>query len=190
MYKFLLFVIIGILMYLFLNTSNNGFNVGSPGRQLGLIPIEPPNPDILLPGPLAERGDLVELTTDMDLHEGDETVHLTQLHANDRGIVQMYDIDTERADVIIFRPILVDRIDIAEATRRLTFAYALNHRLTEDSFLENIPIELFEMIIERLRQDREIGTFNIDIRDLRIIQHPLNILRNMLSRFCASNTRI
>ena len=68
MYEFLLFVIIGILMYLFLNTSNNGFNVGSPGRQLGLIPIEPPNPNILLPGPLAERGDLVELTTDMDLH--------------------------------------------------------------------------------------------------------------------------
>ena len=31
MYKFLLFVIIGILMYLFLNTSNNGFNVGGQG---------------------------------------------------------------------------------------------------------------------------------------------------------------
>tara|TARA_B110000285_G_scaffold111236_1_gene126265 strand:- start:132 stop:1292 length:1161 start_codon:yes stop_codon:yes gene_type:complete len=31
MYEFLLFVIIGILMYLFLNTSNNGFNVGGQG---------------------------------------------------------------------------------------------------------------------------------------------------------------
>jgi hypothetical protein len=34
MYKYLLFVIFGILMYLFLNTSNNGFNVGGQFRTL------------------------------------------------------------------------------------------------------------------------------------------------------------
>ena len=48
MYKYSIFVIFGILLYLFLNTSNDGFSIGVPDhehrtdRQLGTLPSEPP----------------------------------------------------------------------------------------------------------------------------------------------------
>ena len=63
MYEFLLFVIIGILMYLFLNTSNNGFSVGGQGRELGTIDVEPN----LMPPSRAESGsNLVDLKVELE----------------------------------------------------------------------------------------------------------------------------
>ena len=187
MYKYLIFVIFCILLYLFLN-GVDGFSVGVPDhehrndRQLGTK-----TPDIL---PIEEsesfnKGDIVKLKNNIEEHN---------LLQNDHGVV-MNEINAIEYEVQIYRPIREITTNLEVVIRRLILSYAtVNHRLLSNSPLSIIPPDLLEQIIVEFDNLlTPIGTFNVAVDRLQITLSPINILRDALNPAtkysCMSNGR-
>ena len=83
MYKYSIFVIFGILLYLFLN-GVDGFSIGVPDhehrtdRQLGTLPSEPPSMEPMEESESFNKGDIVKLRNNIEEHN---------LLQNDHGVV-------------------------------------------------------------------------------------------------------
>ncbi|MDA7663763.1 hypothetical protein N8569_00515, partial [bacterium] len=181
-----IFVIFGILLYLFLNTVD-GFSVGVPNhehrndRQLGTMPSEHE------PAPIEplDKGDIVKLKNNIEEHN---------LVENDHGVItnNIGDLDYE---VQIFRPIREITTNLEDVRRRLILSYATqNHRLLSNSPLNIIPQDLLSLIIDHFNYyERRIGIFRIPQINLRLDLSPINILRDTLNPTtkysCMSNGR-
>lgn len=184
MYEYSIFIIFGILLYLFLNGVDR-FSIGVPDhehrneRQLGTIPNEPAPMESL------NKGDIVKLTNNIEEHN---------LVENDHGVITD-NTDDINYEVQIFRPIREITTNLEDVRRRLILSYATqNHRLLSDSPLNIIPQDLLLLIINHFNYyERRIGTFRIPQINLRLDLSPINILTDIFNPStkysCMSNGR-
>ena len=206
MYKYLIFVIFGILLFIFLNTSES-LNIGGQStarRMLGGLPSEQ--------GLSLDVGDIVsvdnthEVPENLDFTDGPPPVRIDgqpveELRIGDQGIV-MGERLHERTTRVGYDPVLLMNVRIYRpshnvdvnsnnALRRLVLGYAMNHRLIINSPLRNTPEDLLSLIVEWLNLNNRgyIGQYLIDARALTRVESPLDILRNILTRRCAARHR-
>jgi hypothetical protein len=178
-------------LYLFLNTSNDGFSIGVPDhehrtdRQLGTLPSEPPPMEPMEESESFNKGDIVKLRNNIEEHN---------LLQNDHGVV-MNEINAMGYEVQIFRPIREITTNLEDVRRRLILSYATqNHRLLRNSPLSIIPPDLLLLILHHFgTYERQIGTFRIPQINLRLDLSPINILNDRLNPdtkySCMSNGR-
>ena len=207
MYIFFICVILGILLFIFLNT-NESLNIGGPDnsrRRLGKLPNEPAPPsnigDIVsvdntqgvpgnsqvTAGPPPERitgepGEPVE-----DLRIGDQGIVIDE---RDYTPTRVGDTPVILLTVRIYRPSHNVDVNLYHALRRLALGYAMNPNNLVDSPLRNVPEDLLMEIVIWLNRNfilgGYIGQYLIDARALRTVESPLAILRNMLMPPCVA----